>query len=184
MNKAMIAGATLLLGVSISSTFGVKTVDAQGPAGSGAAAAQQGTSHSGDSLNPLKLFKKDSNSGSGTDLKTRGDYETKLTPKLQTEGLLGSYGSATEACAPYTELYDCLAGMHASHNVGVDFNCVRAVVTGVHTTADLSGCKSMDGDKALPLTKALHELKPDANAKEATKEAEQQAKADLATANE
>jgi hypothetical protein len=36
-----------------------------------------------------------------------------------------------------------------------------------------------DGDKALSLSKAIHQLKPDANAKEATKNAEQQAKDDL-----
>jgi hypothetical protein len=49
----------------------------------------------------------------------------------------------------------------------------------VHTNADLSGCKVADGDKALSLNKAIHQLKPDANAKEATKNAEQQAKDDL-----
>jgi hypothetical protein len=183
MKKTLIAGAALLLGVSISSVFGVRTAGAQGPAGSGAPAAAQETSHSAASLNPLRLFKKDPNNP-GAELKTRADYEAKLTPKLQAEGLLGSYGSATEACAPYTELYDCLAGMHASHNAGVDFNCVRAVVTGVHTTADLSGCKAVDGDKALTLTKALHVLKPDANAKEATKQAEQQARDDISAAND
>lgn len=182
MNKALITGAALLLGISISSTFGAKTANAQGPAGAGAAAAQQETSHSADSLNPMRFFKKDAKTSDTP--KTRGDYEVKLTPKLQADGLLGSYGSTTEACAPYTELYDCLAGMHASHNVGVDFNCVRAVTTGVHTAADLSGCKAADGDKALPLTKALHELKPDANAKDATKEAEQEAREDLVVAEQ
>lgn len=182
MNKSLIAGAALLLGISISSTFGAKTANAQGPAGAGAAAAQQETSHSTDSLNPMRFFKKDSKPSDTP--KTRGDYEVKLLPKLQADGLLGSYGSVTEACAPYAELYDCLAGMHASHNVGVDFNCVRAVVTGVHTTADLSGCKAADGDKALTLPKALRELKPDANAKDATKEAEQEAREDLAVAEQ
>lgn len=182
MNKALIAGAALLLGISISSTFGAGAAEAQGPAGAGAAAAQQQTSHSADSLNPMRFFKKDSKNSETP--KTRGDYEVKLTPKLQAEGLLGSYGSATEACAPYTELYDCLAGMHASHNVGVDFNCVRAVMTGVHTTADLSGCKATEGDKALTLPKALRELKPDRNPKDAAKEAEQEAREDLAAAGQ
>jgi hypothetical protein len=36
-----------------------------------------------------------------------------------------------------------------------------------------------DGEKAVSLNKAIHQLKPDANAKEATKTAEQQAKDDL-----
>jgi hypothetical protein len=49
----------------------------------------------------------------------------------------------------------------------------------VHTSADVSGCKVADGEKAQGLNKAIHQLKPDANAKQATKEAEQQAKDDL-----
>lgn len=183
MKKALIRGAALLLGISVSSTFGRRAACAQGPSGAGASSAAQQTSHAADSLNPIRFFKK-SSKDSGTELKTRGDYETKLTPKLKAEGLLGSYGSTTEACAPYAELYDCLAGMHASHNVGVGFNCVRAVVTGVHTTADLSGCKAVDGDKALSLTKAVHELNPDANAKQATKQAEQQAREDISSASQ
>ncbi len=61
----------------------------------------------------------------------------------------------------------------------VDFNCLRADVTGVHTSANMSGCKVADGEKAQGLNKAIHQLKPDANAKQATKDAEQQAKDDL-----
>jgi hypothetical protein len=179
MKKALLSGAVLLFGVSVSLMSAV----AQGPAGAGAAAAAQESSHSAESLNPMKLFKKDSKNSGGT-LQTRGDYETKLTPKFQAEGLLGSYASLTEACTPYTELYDCLAGLHASHAVGVDFNCVRAAVTDVHTTADVSNCKVADGDKALSLTKAIRALKPDANSKQAAKDAEQQARDDLKTVQE
>jgi hypothetical protein len=73
----------------------------------------------------------------------------------------------------------CLAALHASHNLGVDFNCLRANVTGVLTNADLSGCKVADGDKAESLNKAIHQLKPDVDAKQATKNAEQEAKDDL-----
>jgi len=51
-------------------------------------------------------------------------------------------------------------------------------VTGVLTSADVSGCKSA-GDKAQSLHKAIHLLNPDADAKGATKNAEQQAKEDL-----
>jgi hypothetical protein len=76
-------------------------------------------------------------------------------------------------------LDECLAALHASHNLGVDFNCLRADVTGVHTGADVSGCKVADGEKAQGLIKAIHQLKPDVNAKRATKDAEQQAKDDL-----
>ena len=179
MKKAILSGAVLLFGVSTSLTPAM----AQGPAGAGAAAAAQESSHSADSLNPMKLFKKDSKKSTES-LRARSDYEATLGPKLQAEGLLGSHVSLTEACTPYTELYDCLAGLHASHDVGVDFNCVRAAVTGVHTTADVSSCKVADGDKQLSLAKAIRALKPDANAKQAAKDAGEQARDDLKSAQE
>ena len=179
MKKALLSGAVLLFGLSIS----LSSVTAQGPAGAGASTAAQESSHSASSLNPIKLFKKDSKNTSEP-LQTRGDYETKLTPKMQAEGLLGSYSSLTEACTPYKELYDCLAGLHASHDVGVDFNCVRAAVTDVHTTANISNCKVADGDKQLSLAKAIRALKPDTNAKQAAKDAEEQARDDIRAAQE
>jgi len=43
----------------------------------------------------------------------------------------------------------------------------------------VAGCKVADGEKAQGLNNAIHQLKPDANAKQATKDAERQAKDDL-----
>lgn len=175
MNKTLIVGASLLFGISISLTVGAERAAAQGPAGMGASSAAQDSSHS---LNPVKWLKKDSKNS--TDAPgSRSDAEKKLTPKLQAQGVLAANANASEACAPFTTLDGCLAALHASHNLGVDFNCLRAGVTGVHITADMSGCKVTDGEKALGLNKAIHQLKPDANAKQATKDAEQQAKDDL-----
>jgi len=179
MKTAIWSVAVLLFCLSVSLT----SATAQGPAGAGASAAAQESSHSADALNPIKLFRKDSKNATETP-RTRADYEIKLTPKMQAEGLLGSYPSLTGACSPYTELYDCLAGLHASHDVGVDFNCVRAAVTGVHTTANVSNCKVADGDKELSLTKAIRALKPDANAKQAAKDAEEQARDDIKAVHE
>ena len=52
-------------------------------------------------------------------------------------------------------------------------------MTGVHIAADMSACKVADGEKPQGLNKAIRQLKPDANAKQATKDAEEQAKEDL-----
>ena|SRR5271166_3683364 len=175
MEKKFFVGAILLFGISISLTGGAERAVAQGPAGAGASAAAQDSSHS---LNPIKWVKKDSKNSidaSGS----RSEAEKKLTPSLQAQGVLPANATATDACAPFTALDGCLAALHASHNLGVDFNCLRADVTGVHTSADMSGCKVADGEKAQGLSKAIHQLKPDANAKQATKDAEQQAKDDL-----
>jgi len=179
----------LVLAVSIASfclllTVGAERAGAQGPAGAGASGAAQGSSSSssskGHSLNPIKWVKKDKDSKNTTDSNgSRSDIEKKLTPKLQTQGILAADANATDACAPFTALNECLATLHASHNLGVEFNCLRAKVTGVHTNADLSGCKGSVGDKAEGLHKAIHELNPSADAKGGAKNAEQQAKDDL-----
>jgi hypothetical protein len=164
------------LGASVCLTLGAGNAAAQGPAGAGASSAAKDTSSGGGhSLNPIKWVKKDSKAPA----ESRGDIEKKLTPKLQGQGLLAPDVNATDACAPFISLDECVASLHASKNLGIEFNCLRADVTGVFTNVDLSGCKGSVGDKPQSLTKSIHMLKPDANAKGAAKEAERQAKDDL-----
>ena len=178
MKKTLFVAEILLFSVSISFTVGAEHAAAQGPAGVGASTAAQDSSPSLHSLNPTKWVKKDSKNSTDT-LGSRSEVEKKLTPSLQARGILAANATATDACAPFTALNECLAALHASHSLGVDFNCLRADTTGVHTGADVSGCKFADGEKAQGLHKAIHQLKPDVNAKRATKDAEQQAKDDL-----
>jgi len=92
-------------------------------------------------------------------------HRKKADTETPDAGILAADANATDACAPFTALNECLATLHASHNLGVEFNCLRAKVTGVHTNADLSGCKGSIGDKAEGLHKAIHELNPSADAK-------------------
>ncbi len=168
------------LGMFVLMTIGVDRVAAQGPAGAGASTATgQQSSHSSHSLNPIKWVKKDKDSKNSADSNTRSDLEKKLTPRLQAQGLLPGNANATEACAPFIALNHCVATLHASHNLGLDFNCLRTDVTGVLTGADLSGCKTAGGEKAMTLNKAIHLLKPEANAKREAKNAEEQASNDL-----
>ncbi|HVH71570.1 MAG TPA: hypothetical protein VNB49_10720 [Candidatus Dormibacteraeota bacterium] len=167
----------VVLGLTAFLTVGVEYAAAQGPAGVGASTAAKETSHTSHSLNPIKWVKKDKNSADANG--SRSDVEKKLTPKLQAAGLLPANSNLTEACSPFTALNECLAALHASHNLGLSFACLGASVTGVHTNTDVSGCKAADSEKALPLNKAIHALNPDVDAKGATKKAEQQAKEDL-----
>jgi hypothetical protein len=178
VKKTLFVGAVLLFGISISLTVGAEGSAAQGPAGVGASAAAQDSSPSLHSLNPIKWVKKDSRNSTDA-LGSRSEVEKKLTPSLQAHGILAADATATDACASFTALNECLAALHASHNVGIDFNCLRADVTGVHSGTDVSGCKVADGEKAQGLNKAIHQLKPDVNAKRTVKDAEQQAKDDL-----
>jgi hypothetical protein len=175
MKKALFLAVILLSGVLFSLVFDVKRVAAQGPAGVGASAAAKDTSHS---MNPMNWIKKDSSKSTNVPADS-GDSERKLTASLREQGVLPSNATITDACSSFTALNGCLSALHASHNLGLDFNCLRAAVSGVHTNADMSGCKVADGEKALDLSKAIHLLKPDVNAKQATKDADQQAKDDL-----
>src|SRR5260370_24821526 len=182
MKRSFLVVAVLILSVSLFLTVCAERSGAQGPAGAGASTAAQGnsgssSSHSSHSLNPIKWVKKDKSSPDSNG--TRSDIEKKLTPKLQAQGVLPASSNATDACAPFVALNDCLAALHAIHNLGIEFNCLRANVTGVHTNVDLSGGKGAIGDKAQNLHKAIHEQNPSADAKGATKSAEQQAKDDL-----
>jgi hypothetical protein len=185
MKKSFLVAAVLIVSACLFLTVGAERAGAQGPAGAGASGATQGSSNSSGSksshsLNPIKWVKKDKDSKNSADSNgSRGDIEKKLTPKLQAQGLLAADANATDACAPFTALNECLAALHASHNLGLEFNCLRAKVTGVQTNADLSGCKGSVGDKAQGLNKAIHELNPSADAKGGAKNAEQQAKDDL-----
>ena len=176
MAKPLLTGAVLFLGVSISLAVGTEQAQAQGPAGAGAAAVAQDSSHS---VNPMNWLKKDSKNSADAPA-SRSDAEKKLSPRLQAQGVLAAGATLTDACAPFVALDGCLAALHASHNLGLDFNCVRADVTGVHTSADVSHCAVADGEKPQGLNKAIHQLKPEANAGQAAKDAEQQAREDLA----
>lgn len=178
MKGNLLTVSMLTLGLSAFLTVGVEQAVAQGPAGAGASEAAKESSHTSHSLNPIKWVKKDSKN-SADSKGSRSDFEKKLTPKLQAQGILPASSNATEACTAFTALSECLAALHASHNLGLNFTCLSASMTGVHTNADVSGCKVADGEKALPLNKAIRALNPEADAKGATKNAEQQAKDDL-----
>src|SRR5467141_4846514 len=172
MKRSSLVVAFMTLGVSLSMTIGAERAEAQGPAGAGASTAAQGSSspsasHRSRSLNRIKWVKRDKGSKNSPDSNgSRSDVEKKLTPKLRAQGVLPANSNAADACAPFTALNECLAALHASYNLALEFICLRANVTGVHTNADLSGCKGAIADQAQSLKKAIHELSPSADAKE------------------
>lgn len=170
----------LVFGAAVALTMGAGRAAAQGPAGAGAAEAVRDSSRS---LNPANWIKKQPQDPVDAP-EHRGEVEKKLTPSLQGKGLLSANTTATDACATFTTLEGCLAALHASHSLGLELNCLRSSLTGVHTSEDMSGCKVDDEGQGHSLTSAIHLLKPDANAKEAAKEAEQQAKDDLKAVGE
>lgn len=173
MNKTGIAVLFLAAGC----TFSVAQAGAQGPAGVGATAAASNSSSgssSSHSMNPIKWIKKDKSAPASS-----SDKNLLLTERLHEKGVLAANSDINSACSIFKNLNECVAALHASHNVNLDFNCVRADVTGVQTNADISGCKGQIGGKPVNLQEALKRLKPEVDAKAEAKSAEQQAKDDL-----
>jgi hypothetical protein len=169
---------TLAALAAITLTFGATRASAQGPAGNGAGNAVGGNSGSSSrSYNPLHWVKKSKPTDDGQ-LASNSERDKKLAANLQSAGVLPANASLAETCAPFTALHDCLAALHASKNAAIEFNCLRANVTGVQTNADLSTCKG-SSDKRMDLHKAIHILKPEVDAKAQSKNAEKQAQDDL-----
>ena len=157
------------------------TATAQGPAGAGAAgaAASEGNSHS---YNPLKWVKKGSTKTAGDELEAKADQNTRLTERLRGQSLLAENTDAKAACGSFKELSDCVAALHASHKLGLDFTCVKVDMTHVHSATDPASCKAPEKDEAISLVQVIRLLKPDADAKAEAKEAEKSAKEDLKAA--
>ena len=174
MKKLVAVVAVSILSVS----FGAGIAAAQGPQGSGAGAASSGSSITPHSLNPIKWVKKEPKSANDR-LVAKGEEDKKLTASLQAQGVLPANTDTKSACENFKALDECVAALHATKNLGLDFNCLKSNLTGVQTSADMSSCKGSAGDKAMSLSKAIHAMKPDADAKAETKTAEKQAKDDL-----
>lgn len=172
MKKISLIVALVLGGVS----FGATSIAAQGPAGAGAGAAAGAKSESSHSYNPIKWIKKDKKS---PDADVNGDQLRKLTARLQGQGIVADNADVKGLCTDFPALSDCLAALHASHNLGLNFACVKSNVTGVRTGVDTTACRMPNSDKPLSLSKTIKLLKPDADAKGATKDAESLAKEDL-----
>jgi hypothetical protein len=178
--KLMLVVAMAMFSVS----YGAGRAAAQGPAGAGAggssSSSSSGSSGSsiGTKLNPIKWVKKDK----GDQSDTKDQKDQKLTANLQAQGVLPANIDANAACDNFKNREDCVAALHASKNLGLDYNCLKSNLTGVQTSADMSGCKETGGDKGISLAKAIHLLKPEADAKNEAKNAEKQAKDDIKAA--
>lgn len=174
MKRRVMIAAVAMLSVS----YGADRAAAQGPQGAGAGSASSSSSSGTFSLNPIKWVKKDPKSASDQ-LDAKDEQDKKLTASLQSQGVLPATTDAKNACDTFKALDECVAALHASKNVGLDFNCLKSNLTGVQTGADMSSCQGSAGDKAMSLSKAIHAMKPDADAKTEAKNAEKQAKDDL-----
>ena len=133
--------------------------------GGGRSSSMHGGDHSSSAHN-----KADVDHGSGHDANHSGDKSisqklasnTKLAGKLQ--NLLPPGTNLQTAASGFKNLGQFVAAVHVSHNLGIPFDQLKA---------------KMLGPPSESLGKAIHDLKPTANAKGETKKAESEARQDL-----
>jgi hypothetical protein len=149
---------------------------AQGPQGVGAGEAARAAN---PSYNPVGWLKKkpmtpdqalDSNSALGA----------KLTLKLQALGVLPTGANLGASCETFKDLDDCVATLHAAHNLELNFNCLKSKVTGVQANDYASECKSATDGKPVSLSKAIRSLDPEVDPKAEAGTAEREGRDDLA----
>jgi hypothetical protein len=105
---------------------------------------------------------RDSSSATSSSRSVTGPVERQ---SIRLAALVPAGMSAEEACAGFKSLRECATALHAAHNLNVPFADLKSKLTG--------------GGR---LTAAIHELKPEANAKEEARKAEGQARNDLEVA--
>jgi hypothetical protein len=108
-----------------------------------------------------------SNSSPGEVLShNNGKLNTKLSAKLQSQGLLPAGTDLKTACAPFRTLGQCIAAIHVSHNLG-------------GTCSFTSLTTAMTGTPPESLGKAIQGCAPHASAKAEAKKGTKQADADI-----
>src|SRR5580692_11725097 len=122
------------------------------------------------SYNPIKWIKKGPSPTASEQLAANKEEEKKLS--LQLQAVLPPRTSLKDACAGFKNLNDCVAALHVSHNLTIKFNCLKWDVTGAKPAGDVKSCAAPSKDKAMDLSKAIRELKPDANSRMEAKNAE------------
>jgi hypothetical protein len=172
MRTQWIALVAVTVGVSVSPLLSA----AQGPQGSGAGEAARAAA---PSHNPIDWLKKKPLTATET-LDANSNQSVKLTARLQTEGLITANADLKGTCETFGDLGECIATLHAGHNLGLNFNCLKSKVTGVQVTEDMAACTSTTEGKPLSLSKAIHTLQPGTNAKAEANQAEKQSRDDLA----
>ncbi|HXJ03885.1 MAG TPA: hypothetical protein VNH65_02235 [Candidatus Acidoferrum sp.] len=131
--------------------------------------------------NPIKWLKKTPTPTASEQLAANKDEEKKLSIQLQ--AVLPPRTSLKDACAGFKSLNDCVAALHVSRNLQIKFNCLKWDVTGAKPVGDVKSCEAPSRDKPMDLSKAIRDLKPDANYRTEARNAEKRAREDIKDAS-
>ena len=184
----MAAGALCALLAAISA-------QAQDPAGSGQGTTSSDQTHWYNAtwvkkLNPVPYARKpvdylrsgNNSKTANEQLAANSDEERHLTAQLQSHGLLPSHTDLKATCSDFKALDDCVAALHASHNVGVKFDCLKWSMTAEKPEGASKVCQDPDYGHPVTLERAIRGLKPDADAREEAKTALRQARENISDA--
>jgi hypothetical protein len=101
---------------------------------------------------------------------------TKLSDNLSK--LLPTGVTAQQACNGFKNLGQCVAAIHVSHNLGLDFNALKCDMTGKADTPT-AACPTNTSSKKLSLGQAIDTLKPGTDSKSESETAMKQARQDI-----
>ncbi len=118
-------------------------------------------------------------SAQGTAMNQILTKNTHLASKIQS--LTGM--SAQDACGGFKNLGQCVAAAHVSKNLGINFACLKADMTGIAATGASCGTSTNTSSKSMSLGRAIQSLSPTANSKSEAKKANKQAQQDLNQTN-
>jgi hypothetical protein len=133
------------------------------------------------SYNPIKWMKRAPAPTASQQLAGNTDLEKKLATELQ--AVLPARTSLKDACAQFKELEGCVAALHVSRNLVIKFNCLKWDLNGTKPAGDVKSCEAPSRVKGMSLSRAIRDLKPDADARGEAKSAEKRAREDIKDAS-
>lgn len=169
----------IVVGLSAACSLAPMGAAAQGPQGVGAGEAARAAN---PSYNPMSWLKKKPLTPEQA-LDADSALGAKLTARLQTLGVLPAGANLGAVCETFKDLDDCVAALHAAHNLEMNFDCLKSKVTGVQASDNTSACRSVTDGKPISLSKAIHSLDPDVDSKAEANTAEKESRDDLAQAS-
>lgn len=133
------------------------------------------------SYNPLNWIKRNPGPTASEQLAANSKEANNLATQLQ--ALLPPRTNLKDACSGFKSLGECVAALHASHNLKIKFSCLKWDLTKVQPSGDAKSCSAPTRGKAMSLSKAIRVLKPDADAKAEAKNAVKRAREDIKDAS-
>jgi hypothetical protein len=180
--------------IALITLLGALTISAQEPQDKPSATPQESSSGSQDKAsgsptpwynpakyNPLKLIKhyKSANDQLASD----GRMEDKLGKQLRIQGILSQDRELQDVCSHFRDLTTCIAVLHLSKSLPVEFTCLKWNVTGVKPKSVADSCAGPAGGKAMPLDRALDLLKPNLDVRTEARNALKKAHDDIKDAS-